>query len=70
MTLPNIWIQTMHGSRNAPALKRRYANRTQETTTTMGVEAAKIAIERVGITPQDIEIINLTEAYLTQEEQQ
>ena len=32
-------------------------HRTKETTTTMGVEAAKIAIERAGITPQDIDFI-------------
>jgi 3-oxoacyl-[acyl-carrier-protein] synthase-3 len=37
--------------------ERRYAHRTNETTTTMGVEAAKIAIERAGITPQDIDFI-------------
>lgn len=37
--------------------ERRFAHRTQETTTTMGVEAAKIAIERAGLTPQDIDFI-------------
>ena len=37
--------------------ERRYAERTGETTTTMGVEAAKVAIERAGITPQDIDFI-------------
>ena len=37
--------------------ERRYAHRTKETTATMGVEAAKIAIERAGITPQDIDFI-------------
>jgi len=37
--------------------ERRYAHRTQETTTTMAVEASKIAIERAGITPQDIDFI-------------
>ena len=30
---------------------------TKETTATMGIEAAKIAIERAGITPQDIDFI-------------
>lgn len=33
-------------------LKRRYDDRTKETTTTMDVEAAKITIERYGLTPQ------------------
>jgi 3-oxoacyl-[acyl-carrier-protein] synthase-3 len=37
--------------------ERRYAHRTEETTTTMGVEAATIAIERAGITAQDIDFI-------------
>lgn len=37
--------------------ERRYADRWGETTTTMGVEAAKIAIERAGITPQDIDFV-------------
>ena len=46
------WIQDRTGIK-----ERRYAHRTQETTTTMGVEAAKIAIERAGITAQDIDFI-------------
>ena len=46
------WIQERTGIQ-----ERRYAHRTEETTTTMGVEAAKIAIERAGITPQDIDFI-------------
>ncbi len=37
--------------------ERRFAHRTDETTATMGVEAAKIAIERAGVTPQDIDFI-------------
>ncbi|HPH85254.1 MAG TPA: beta-ketoacyl-ACP synthase III [Ferruginibacter sp.] len=37
--------------------ERRYANRTGETTTTMGVKAATIAIERAGITAQDVDFI-------------
>jgi 3-oxoacyl-[acyl-carrier-protein] synthase III len=37
--------------------ERRYAERTGETTTTMGVEAATIAIERAGITPEEIDFI-------------
>ncbi len=46
------WIQERTGIK-----ERRYAHRTNETTTTMGVEAAKIAIERAGTTPQDIDFI-------------
>lgn len=46
------WIQERTGIK-----ERRYAHRTKETTTTMGVEAAEIAIERAGITPQDIDFI-------------
>jgi 3-oxoacyl-[acyl-carrier-protein] synthase-3 len=46
------WIQERTG-----IVERRYAHRTQETTTTMGVEAARIAIDRAGITPQDIDFI-------------
>ena len=37
--------------------ERRYAHRTDETTTTMAVEAAKIAIERAGTTAADIDFI-------------
>lgn len=46
------WIQERTGIK-----ERRYAHRTEETTTTMGVEAAKIAIERAGITAEDIDFI-------------
>lgn len=52
METSDEWIQERTGIK-----ERRYAHRTQETTTTMGVEAAKIAIERSGITPQDIDFI-------------
>ena len=52
MDTSDEWIQERTGIR-----ERRYAHRTNETTTTMGVEAAKIAIERAGITPQDIDFI-------------
>src|SRR6478736_1667045 len=52
MDTSDEWIQERTGIK-----ERRYANRTGETTTTMGVEAAKIAIERAGITPQDIDFI-------------
>lgn len=37
--------------------ERRYANRLGESTATMGIEAAKQAIERAGLTPQDIDFI-------------
>lgn len=52
METSDEWIQERTGIK-----ERRYAHRTRETTTTMGVEAAKIAIERAGITPQDIDFI-------------
>eukprot|EP01044_Picomonas_judraskeda_P021876 COSAG03_NODE_5270_length_1292_cov_0.927913_2_plen_100_part_00 len=52
MDTSDAWIQKRTGIK-----ERRYAHRTNETTTTMGVEAAKIAIERSGITPQDIDFI-------------
>ena len=37
--------------------ERRYAHRIEETTTTMAIEASLIAIDRAGITPQDIDFI-------------
>jgi 3-oxoacyl-[acyl-carrier-protein] synthase-3 len=46
------WIQERTGIK-----ERRFADRFGETTTTMGVEAAKIAIERAGITAQDVDFI-------------
>ena len=52
MDTSDEWIQERTGIR-----ERRYASRTGETTTTMGVEAAAIAIERAGLTPQDIDFI-------------
>ena len=52
MNTSDEWIQERTGIK-----ERRYAHRTQETTTTMGVEAARIAIARAGITPQDIDFI-------------
>jgi len=52
MDTTDAWIQERTGIR-----ERRYADRTGETTTTMGVEAAKIAIERAGITASDIDFI-------------
>ncbi len=52
MDTSDEWIQERTGVK-----ERRYANRLGETTTTMGVEAAKIAIERAGITAQDVDFI-------------
>jgi 3-oxoacyl-[acyl-carrier-protein] synthase III len=52
METSDEWIQERTGIK-----ERRYAHRTQETTTTMAVEAAKIAIERAGTTAQDIDFI-------------
>ena len=52
MDTSDEWIQERTGIK-----ERRYAHRTEETTTTMGVEAAKIAIERASLTAQDIDFI-------------
>jgi 3-oxoacyl-[acyl-carrier-protein] synthase-3 len=52
MDTSDEWIQERTGIK-----ERRFADRTHETTTTMGVEAAKIAIERAGITATDIDFI-------------
>ena len=52
MDTSDEWIQERTGIK-----ERRYADRLGETTTTMGGEAATIAIERAGITPQDIDFI-------------
>lgn len=52
MDTSDEWIQERTGIQ-----ERRYAHRTEETTTTMGVEAAMQAIERAALTPQDIDFI-------------
>src|SRR5687768_17785597 len=52
METSDEWIQERTGIK-----ERRYADRKGETTTTMGVEAAKMAIERAGITKDDIDFI-------------
>lgn len=52
METSDQWIQERTGIK-----ERRFADRLEETTTTMGIEAAKVAIERAGITPQDIDFI-------------
>ncbi len=52
MDTSDEWIQERTGIK-----ERRYAHRTLETTTTMGIEAAKIAIEKAGTTAKDIDFI-------------
>lgn len=52
METSDEWIQERTGIK-----ERRFADRLEETTTTMGIEAAKIAIERAGITAQDVDFI-------------
>ncbi|RYZ50075.1 MAG: beta-ketoacyl-ACP synthase 3, partial [Chitinophagaceae bacterium] len=52
MDTTDEWIQERTGIK-----ERRYAHRTEETTTTMGVEAAKVAIERAGITADEVDFI-------------
>ena len=52
MDTSDEWIQERTGIK-----ERRFADRTKETTTTMAIEASKIAIERAGITPRDIDFI-------------
>ena len=46
------WIQERTGIK-----ERRYAKKHFETTSTLGAEATKIACERAGITPDDIDFI-------------
>jgi 3-oxoacyl-[acyl-carrier-protein] synthase-3 len=52
MDTSDEWIKERTGIE-----ERRFADRTGETTTTMGIEAAKIAIERAGVIPQEIDFI-------------
>lgn len=52
METSDEWIQERTGIQ-----ERRFAHRTEETTTTMAVEASKIALERAGITAQDVDFI-------------
>lgn len=52
MDTSDEWIQERTGIK-----ERHYADRLGETTTTMGVEAAKIAMERAGTTPEEIDFI-------------
>jgi len=52
METSDEWIQERTGIK-----ERHYAHPTKDTTTTMGVEAAKIAMERAGTTAEDIDFI-------------
>lgn len=52
MDTSDVWIQERTGIK-----ERRYAKRTGETTATMGIAAAKIAIQRASISPEDIDFI-------------
>ncbi|MBW7890690.1 MAG: 3-oxoacyl-ACP synthase, partial [Chitinophagaceae bacterium] len=52
MDTSDAWIQERTGIR-----ERRFAERTGETTTTMGVEAAKLAIERAHTTAEEIDFV-------------
>lgn len=52
MDTNDSWIQERTGIK-----ERRFAKRSGETTTTMGIEAAKIAMERAGTTAQEIDFI-------------
>ncbi len=52
MDTSDAWIQERTG-----VIERRYADRAGETTTTMGIEAAKIALDRAYITAQDVDFI-------------
>ena len=52
MDTTDSWIQERTGIH-----ERRFAHRTEETTTTMGVAAAQQAIDRAGTTAQDIDFI-------------
>ena len=52
MDTTDEWIQERTGIK-----ERRFADRAGETTTTMGVKAARIAIDRAGITNADIDFI-------------
>ena len=52
MDTSDEWIQERTGIK-----ERRYARKHKETTTTMGANAAKQAIERAGISKEDIDFI-------------
>ncbi len=52
MDTSDEWIREWTGIK-----ERRYGKKFEETTTTMGVKAAEIAIERAGIQKEDIDFI-------------
>ena len=52
MDTTDEWIQERTGIR-----ERHFADRQAETTTTMGIEAARVAIERADLHPQDIDFL-------------
>ena len=52
MDTTDEWIQERTGIR-----ERHFADRKAETTASMGMEAARIAIERAGLKPQDIDFL-------------
>jgi 3-oxoacyl-[acyl-carrier-protein] synthase-3 len=52
METTDEWVQERTGIK-----ERRYAEKHKETTTTLGAKAAKIAIERAGITTDDVDFI-------------
>jgi 3-oxoacyl-[acyl-carrier-protein] synthase-3 len=52
MDTSDAWIQERTG-----IMERRYVNRFEETTSTLGTKAARVAIERSGIEPKDIDFI-------------
>ncbi len=52
MDTSDEWIQERTGIK-----ERRYAVKHKESSTTMGTAAARIAIERAGITPEDVDFI-------------
>ncbi len=52
MDTSDEWIQERTGIK-----ERRYAHRTEETTTSMGIKAAAIALQRAGITAQEVDFI-------------
>lgn len=52
MDTSDEWIQERTGIK-----ERHYAHRTEETTTTMAIEASRVAMERAGVTAQEIDFI-------------
>jgi 3-oxoacyl-[acyl-carrier-protein] synthase III len=52
MDTSDAWIQERTGIR-----ERRFATRREDTTTTMGYEAARIALERAGVSASEIDLI-------------